>query len=49
MARIVETDNFARDYPDEKFVNIPPIPPAVAEHLCELINSYASGPRAPRY
>lgn len=47
--KIVETDNFAGDYPDEKFVNLPCLPPDIANKICELINEACSGERAPRF
>ena len=40
MYRIVETDNFGGDYPDEKFVNLPPSPNRQVMHaLAEVINA----------
>ena len=38
MARIVETDNFGGDYPDEKFVNLPSLGPLVCQAICNLVN-----------
>ena len=46
--RIVETDNFGRDYPNESFVNIPALPKEDAETVTEIINQ-AAGPNCPRY
>lgn len=36
--RIVETDNFARDYPNEKFVNIPRVSEERAKIIAKAIN-----------
>jgi hypothetical protein len=48
--KIIETDNFARgDYPDEKFVNLPPIPAKEAQQIVSLINICCSGPDSLRY
>lgn len=39
MARIVNTDNFGRDYPDEKFVTgLPYLRPEALKEVCEVIN-----------
>lgn len=46
--KIVETDNFAGDYPDEKFVNIPALPKEKAEAIAEAINA-AFTDDCPRY
>lgn len=37
--RIVETDNFGGDYPDEKFVNIPSVSPEHAKQIADAINN----------
>lgn len=37
--RIVETDNFGGDYPDEKFLNLPPMAEDKAEYIAFAINS----------
>ncbi len=37
--RIVETDNFGGDYPDEKFLNIPPVEPEHAKAIAAAINA----------
>lgn len=47
--RIVETDNFDGDYPDEKFVNLPSLFEDEAEAIAEQINVGLSGPACPRY
>jgi len=47
--RIVETDNFGRDYPDEKFVNLPITTEDNAKKLCEVINTIFSGNSASRW
>jgi hypothetical protein len=50
MYRIVETDNFGGDYPNEKFVNLPAmINEHNARNLCNLINAIFSGDSSPRY
>jgi hypothetical protein len=36
--KIIETDNFGGDYPDEKFVNLPAATKEEAERLADLIN-----------
>ena len=36
--RIVETDNLGRDYPNEKFLNLPPIQEDKATLICNAIN-----------
>lgn len=36
--RIVETDNFGGDYPDEKFVGLPLLSKLEAEAIAEAIN-----------
>lgn len=39
MARIVNTDNFGGDYPDEKFVeNLPLMTREHAQKVCDAIN-----------
>lgn len=47
--RIVETDNFGGDYPDEKFVNLPLMGVERAEIVAETINVVFSGPSAKRF
>ena len=47
--KIVETDNYDGDYPDEKFVGIPPLPEVAAKAVCEIINIYCGGGNAPRW
>lgn len=37
-ARIIETDNFCGDYPDEKFVDLPPMTESQAQRIVEAIN-----------
>lgn len=46
--RIVETDNFRRDYPDEKFLNIPSMDEETSQYVADAIN-YAVGPFHPRF
>jgi len=48
--KIVETDNFGGDYPDEKFVNLPRVNINEAESLCSLINEiFCADDHAPRF
>jgi hypothetical protein len=46
--RIVDTDNFGGDYPDEKFVLWPMSEPA-AKDIAQVLNTYFSSDTAPRY
>lgn len=46
--RIVETDNFGRDYPNESFVPIPPMDESEAKIVAAAINKAAS-PNSTRY
>ena len=46
--KIVETDNYAGDYPDESFVNIPPLPLPHASAVAKAINA-AFGENHHRY
>jgi hypothetical protein len=39
MAKIVETDNFGGDYPDERFVSLPQMTEAHAKKVVDAINS----------
>ncbi len=48
MFRIVETDNYDRDYPDEKFVNLPPMLEKDAVAVAAAINLSFPG-NHPRY
>lgn len=41
--RIVETDNFDRDYPDESFVNLPRMVEDHAQAVADAINAGFSG------
>ena len=47
MSRIVNTDNFGGDYPDEKFVLFA-MPKEIAQKIADLINE-AAGPDSRRY
>ena len=47
--KIVETDNFGGDYPDEKFVSLPPMTKEKAEAIADVINQHLSGNHADRY
>ena len=38
MSRIVETDNFGGDYPDESFLPIPDLPKDKCEAIAKLLN-----------
>jgi hypothetical protein len=50
MAKIVQTDNFNGDYPDEKFVeNLGPLGEQAAKEICSVINLHCSGPHRPRW
>lgn len=46
--KIIETDNFVGDYPDEKFLNLPDLKEEHAKEICKAINSGFSD-RCPRY
>jgi hypothetical protein len=46
--RIVETDNFGGDYPDEKFVLFP-MGEQAAKEIAAVLNKHFSGDYAPRY
>jgi hypothetical protein len=50
MAKIVNTDNYGSDYPNEKFVeNLPfPLTEPDAEVICDAINSVVRQPH-PRF
>lgn len=37
--RIVETDNFGGDYPNERFVNLPFMSRKHAQSVCDAINN----------
>lgn len=47
MARIVDTDNFGGDYPNERFL-LWPMPEEAAEKIASILNDYA-GENAPRF
>lgn len=48
--RIVETDNFGGDYPDERFLDLPVLNEHVANQICQLINTDVNnGITHPRY
>lgn len=48
--KIVETDNFGGEYPNEKFVNLPATTHANALHIAEAINkAFNAGGTASRY
>jgi hypothetical protein len=48
MKRIVETDSFGRDYPNEKWLQIPPLCEHQAKVLADIING-AAGEDSDRY
>ncbi len=48
MSRIVETDNFGSDYPDEKFLNVFSMSEPDAKAICDVINR-AAGQNSTRY
>ena len=48
MSRIVQTDNFAGDYPNESF-ELYPIHPLAAKEIAAVYNKYYGGPNASRY
>lgn len=48
LKRIVETDNFGGDYPNEKFLPIPPVDEASARVIAYEINK-ATGENGPRF
>ena len=39
MARIIETDNYGSDYPNETFVNLPPMTEEHARNVAAAINA----------
>ena len=39
LCKIVETDNFGRDYPNESFLNLPPMSEEKAKVIAKAINS----------
>lgn len=47
--RIVETDNFGGDYPNESFLNLLFFNEDHANRTVEAINAGCSGEQAPRY
>jgi len=48
MFRIVNTCNFGKDYPDEKFLNCPAMSEDEAKTIAEILNR-REGPNAMRY
>jgi hypothetical protein len=50
MFKIVNTDNFGGDYPDEHFVNLPPMTREAAQEIADTINRHhCNGGYATRY
>jgi len=47
--RIIETDNFGRDYPDESFLPLPNMTSEAANRIADEINLACSGATASRY
>ena len=48
--KIIHTDNFGGDYPNEKFViGIPSLNKESMQRICDAINRECSGMHAPRY
>ena len=47
--RIIETDNFDGDYPDESFINLPSMHPDQIVRIADIINQECSGPNMPRF
>jgi hypothetical protein len=47
--KIVETDNYGGDYPDEKFVNLPSTSKENAQKIADIINEVHGGDYARRY
>lgn len=43
--KIVETDNYGGDYPDETFVNLPSMDIDSAKYIAEVINDTLAGDR----
>lgn len=41
LKRIAITSNYDREIYDEKLVNLPPMPPHVAQEICDLLNEVA--------
>jgi hypothetical protein len=46
--KIVETDNFGGDYPNEKFVNLPSMPKEQCKAVADIVNGY-TGENSSRY
>lgn len=49
MPRIVETDNFGGDYPNEQFVNLPTMPLEVAKKIADTLNEHFNTGTYSRY
>lgn len=47
--KIVETDNFGGDYPNEKFLNLPLMTGVEAAEVAATINEVCSGDNLPRF
>jgi len=46
--RIVETDNYGSDYPNEKFVNLPSMDEESCKAIADIVNNWA-GEHCSRY
>lgn len=42
--KIVNTDNYGGDYPDEKFVNLPTMDEESCKKVCDIVNDYCDPP-----
>lgn len=47
--KIVNTDNFGGDYPNESFLNIGSVGPEAAKEIADVINKHLCGPYDSRY
>ncbi len=47
--KIINTDNFDGDYPDEYFINIPSLSKENAKNIADILNKECSGYSASRY
>lgn len=47
--KIIETDNYGRDYPDERFIVALSLPVNAAEEIATILNDHLSGPFSSRY
>ena len=48
--RIVDTDNYGGDYPDEQFINLPPMSREASDEIATVINKHlCNGDHCSRY